>query len=294
MKSGVDYPLVSIYITTKNRPLLLKRALESLLKQTYKNIEVLVFNDGSDIIYIESYAKIINEFEESDLYIKYYNNLDSIGACAARNYMISRATGKYVTGLDDDDFFFPKRIELFVNATMDNDYAFLCANGASDCNNSSLTEGGFVINFNDMKNYNCVGNQIFIEKIKLMSVGGFDEHMPAWQDYDTWFRILKKYNKAYKLKARTMFVDTNTERVRISTTSKAHQGYLKFIEKHKPLLNEDNLLSLKYNDLINRKEHFSIIDPYLLKKPKLWLRIFIQRSVYYYPFLYKAYRLLIK
>ncbi|EGD7793379.1 hypothetical protein DP299_08070, partial [Escherichia coli] len=44
-------PLVSVYITTKNRPVFLERALKSVVNQTYKKIEILICNDGSDDCY---------------------------------------------------------------------------------------------------------------------------------------------------------------------------------------------------------------------------------------------------
>ncbi|HGY8487146.1 TPA: glycosyltransferase family 2 protein, partial [Escherichia coli] len=52
--------LISVYITTQNRPMLLQRALISLLQQTYRNFEVLVCNDASDEKYRSEYEKVIN------------------------------------------------------------------------------------------------------------------------------------------------------------------------------------------------------------------------------------------
>ncbi|QKN03717.1 hypothetical protein HPE41_13630 [Escherichia coli] len=72
-----------------------------------------------------------------------------------------------------------------------------------------------------------------------------------------------------------MYIDTDLSRHRISTTSKAYLGYQAFIRKHSSDLNAYNLLSLKYNDLINRKEKFSILKFELLRKPFLllgWLK----------------------
>ncbi|HAU9576670.1 TPA: hypothetical protein JE279_005436, partial [Escherichia coli] len=209
--------------------------------------------------------------------------------------LIENARGVFITGLDDDDYFFPDRIKLFVE-NYDDKYAFLCANGSlnNDCLNKKTIDGGKVITFEEMKNYNLIGNQIFIRRERLIDIGGFDKNMPAWQDYDTWFRLLKKYYCCYKLNARTMYIDTDLSRHRISTTSKAYLGYQAFIRKHSSDLNAYNLLSLKYNDLINRKEKFSILKFELLRKPFLFIRLAKERSVYYYPHIYIIYRKIFK
>ena len=286
-----DKPLVSVYVTTKDRPDYLKRALESLSSQTYKHIQVLVCNDGSKISYEEAYNELVQKYTNCFESFVYVCNVVSLGACLSRNKLLSLAKGKFVTGLDDDDFFFPKRIELFIKNYNEN-YAFLCAKGSLNIKDQYNREadGGEVITFEQLKNCNLVGNQIFVEKKRLLEISGFDKNMPAWQDYDTWFRLLEKYDRCYKLNARTMFIDTNILRERISTTSKAHYGYRAFIEKHASKLSKYNLLSLKYNDLINRKEKFPIFTKDLISNPKLLIRVFKERSVYYYPSLYSFYR----
>ena len=281
--------LVSVYITTKNRPEYLERALNSLVRQTYKNIEVLVCNDGSDRKFKNQYSLIVDKFQSSFNDFVYIENEISQGACAARNILIDRATGRYITGLDDDDYFFENRVELFLSLYKD-EYAFVC--GASSFN-SKKTESynikdlqGHKISFEQLKNSNVVGNQIFTERYKIIENGGFDRDMPAWQDYDLWFRLLIKYRNAYKLEMKTMFVDVDTNRERITTSSNAYLGYLKFINKHRSLLNENNLIHLKYNDLLHRKQKFSLLNIDLIKRPILLLSIFKRRLSYECPSLY--------
>ena len=290
-------PLVSVYITTKNRPVFLERALKSVVNQTYKKIEILICNDGSDDCYDKDYNAVINKYTTlfQNINIEYRKNIESLGACESRNLLIENARGVFITGLDDDDYFFPDRIKLFVE-NYDDKYAFLCANGSlnNDCLNKKTIDGGKVITFEEMKNYNLIGNQIFIRRERLIDIGGFDKNMPAWQDYDTWFRLLKKYYCCYKLNARTMYIDTDLSRHRISTTSKAYLGYQAFIRKHSSDLNAYNLLSLKYNDLINRKEKFPILKFELLRKPFLFIRLAKERSVYYSPHIYIIYRKIFK
>lgn len=287
--------LVSVYITTLNRPELLDRALESLTRQTFKSFEVLICDDASDEIYHESYKRIISKYDSKFHVLKYIKNDLRKGACYSRNILINMSSARFITGLDDDDAFHPQRLELFINFwhAYSGNYSFICSGVNNLSYKSSIDTKdyhGKEINYDDMKNFNMVGNQIFIEKNKLLLVSGFDVNMPAWQDYDTWFRIIKKFGKAYKLDKTTMLLDTSEDRKRITTSSNAYNGYQCFIKKHTVELNADNLLSLKYIDLINRKQKFSVMNKDLLGKYRMQVMLLKYKSIYDFPILYKLYK----
>src|SRR3954454_1519728 len=103
--------LVSIYIPTKDRLPLLKRAVDSVLAQTVRNIELIIVSDGSSDETCD-YVRSI----KSDIQIRLIDNESSHGACHARNQAIELAKGRFITGLDDDDYFMPHRIERFLTA----------------------------------------------------------------------------------------------------------------------------------------------------------------------------------
>ncbi|MBL7457227.1 hypothetical protein IL408_24280, partial [Escherichia coli] len=68
-----------------------------------------------------------------------------------------------------------------------------------------INHDGIEIDFNQMKNGNKMGNQVFVERDKLIHCGMFDEEMPAWQDYDTWFRLIQRFGTAYKISQPSMY-----------------------------------------------------------------------------------------
>ena len=103
-------PLVSIYIPTKNRLKLLKRAINSVRAQTYPNTEIIIVDDGSTDG-TKEYLKTLEK--ESNIVVIYRDK--SYGATDARNLAIKKSKGDFLTGLDDDDFILPDRIEYFVN-----------------------------------------------------------------------------------------------------------------------------------------------------------------------------------
>ena len=103
--------LVSVYIPTYNRLNLLKRAIESVRKQSYKNLEIIIVDDGSKdgtVEYLEAISKV-------DKRIIYFLKKKNTGACESRNIALKNASGYFITGLDDDDYFLENRIEKFVN-----------------------------------------------------------------------------------------------------------------------------------------------------------------------------------
>lgn len=96
----MNFPLVSVYIPTRNRSKLLHRAVHSVLEQSYDNFEVIIVDDGSTD---ETYT-IAKELENQNKNIIVLRNEIARGACVSRNLAISHSKGEYITGLDDDDY----------------------------------------------------------------------------------------------------------------------------------------------------------------------------------------------
>lgn len=103
-------PLVTVYIPTYNRVDLLKRAVESVQAQTYQNLEIIIVDDCSTDFTHQYLQQLANE----DKRVKYFIKEKNSGACVSRNIAIENATGEFITGLDDDDFFLESRIDEFM------------------------------------------------------------------------------------------------------------------------------------------------------------------------------------
>ena len=226
-------PLVSVYIPTKNRRKLLERAIESVLNQTYEQVELIVVNDGST----DDTQQYLESLEGMGK-LKVIYNATSKGANCSRNMAIDCANGTYVTGLDDDDYFDHDRIETFVKA-YDDRYSFLCANQKYVRGNRFVIKSSFtgIITLEHLLAYNVVGNQIFTVKKHFLDVGGFDESLSACQDYDLWVRMVKKLGNAYKINNANYTVDEEATSNRITTSSKAFSSYLKVYQSQKHFMN---------------------------------------------------------
>jgi len=101
-------PLVSILVPTYNRKWLLPRTLQSLLNQSYRNIEIMLINDfGEDV------QDIVSQFNDSR--INYLQNPSNLGLAGARNTGLKNCTGDRICLCDDDDIYMKYAIEIRVH-----------------------------------------------------------------------------------------------------------------------------------------------------------------------------------
>ena len=101
----MDNPFFTVVIPTYNRSNLLKRAVVSVLDQTFDDFEIIIIDDHST----DDTCSVVSSF--SDPRIKYAINHRKKGACGARNTGIFVAKGKWVAFLDDDDVWLPDKLE---------------------------------------------------------------------------------------------------------------------------------------------------------------------------------------
>lgn len=282
-----DRPLVSVYIASKNRRPLLEQAIDSVLCQTYRPIEIIVVDDGSDDdthSFLEALA-----LKQSEL--KFYRFEQSRGAPAARNKAIELACGDFVTGLDDDDLFCPNRVEDFIAEWASSKFSFLCSRYVykDRCGEFASSRREGLINFQQIKRTNVIGNQIFVPRASMLELGGFDCSLKSWQDYDMWLRLMQKFGPAKRIASTSYIVDQSEDRVRITASSNAHLGYLQFIEKHRKILTKSEITLHRLNDLFNRNESIALSELLsYLSNPSCFRR---GLSVYLkskYPNLYRA------
>ncbi|MFI2744579.1 glycosyltransferase [Zhouia sp. PK063] len=230
--------LVSVYITTRNRPNLLERALNSVLNQTYRHIEIIIVDDCSD----KDLSYLIDKYNgTNNIEIFLLRNDTPKGACHSRNRAITIAKGKYLTGLDDDDEFVPTRIEVFIK-NYNHELSFIGANDKILNPNGKV----FLSKRPENVNYkmvlssceNLVGNQIFTEVYKWREAGGFDEQFPALQDFEAYFRIMKNFGAAKILSEPLQIIYKNDDIKRITTRTNQLYGLILFYFKYKNLMNE--------------------------------------------------------
>lgn len=189
-------PLVSVIIPTYNRPAFLGETLDSVLGQTYKNIEIIVVDDGSPGSEIE---ELIQEMQAKDN-IKYYKISNSGKPSRPRNYGFAKSKGQYLAFLDDDDIWDATKIQKQVDVLEANlDF------GIAHCYCKVIDEHGTLTNeiigkpkrtsdkHGDVKmrmigNWTLMMPTPLIRRTVLEKVGLFDEEIASAEDVELYTR----------------------------------------------------------------------------------------------------------
>lgn len=116
------YPKVSIIIPVYNRSNLIEQCIDSLLNQTYKNIEIIIINDNSSDSTLNKLDKYINNNK-----IMILSNINNYGCYTSINFGLKFVTGEYVTVHGADDISLPNRIEEIINIMLENNL-LMCGN----------------------------------------------------------------------------------------------------------------------------------------------------------------------
>lgn len=115
-----DQPLISIIVPTCKRSDMLTRAVDSILNQTWKNIEIIIVNDNEpDSEFDKSTKKSLEKYKNNKK-VKIISTPGLTGGGKARNFAIKHCTGEYVAFLDDDDRFLPEKLEKQYKFMIDN------------------------------------------------------------------------------------------------------------------------------------------------------------------------------
>ncbi|MBQ6774328.1 MAG: glycosyltransferase family 2 protein [Synergistaceae bacterium] len=115
--------LISIIIPAYNTQEYIHRAIESSLRQSYKNIEIIIINDGST----DETLRTAQTYADKDNRIKIFHQ-ENKGVSSARNHGIREARGKYITFLDSDDWFEDDAVEILLAAQLDYPDKIIIAN----------------------------------------------------------------------------------------------------------------------------------------------------------------------
>ncbi len=179
--------LISVVVPTYNRARFVGRAVESVLGQTHFDLELIVVDDGSS----DNTGALLESFSDPRLKVLRQENR---GVSAARNRGLALAQGAFLALLDSDDYFLPRKLSQ--------QYAFMRETGYAVCQTDEIwiRRGREV---NPMRKHEkppvlrlekalemCLASPscVMFTRGFLEDVGGFDESLPACEDYDFWLR----------------------------------------------------------------------------------------------------------
>jgi len=187
-------PLISVIIPVYNNESTIQETIESVLTQSFSDLELIVINDGSQ----DSTLKIVSSILDPRLKVFSYPNA---GLAATRNRGISHASGEYISFIDADDLWTPDKLEAQFKALQANPQAAVAYSWTDwiDESGQFLRPGGHISVKGDVfatllvRDFVESGSNPLIRAEALAEVGGFDESLPAVEDWDMWLRLAARY-----------------------------------------------------------------------------------------------------
>lgn len=191
----MDYGLVSVVVPVYNREGLVPFAIDSILGQTYHNLEVVLINDGSTDNSLAVLRNYEHQFPDKVRVIDQANQ----GQVKARNVGIRASKGRYIAFLDSDDVWRPEKLELQLPEFGPGVGLVYC--GAEFVNNEGACLGFEVVDPDLTGNIytqlliknRMTGGTVVVSREALDQVGLFDEELRAAENWDLWIRVCKQY-----------------------------------------------------------------------------------------------------
>ena len=211
---------ISVIIPTYNRETLIVDSINSVLNQTYKNIEVIIVDDGS----VDNTQQEIDKIKDNR--IKYIKLEKNYGAPTARNIGIKNAVGQLISFQDSDDILYPNKLEkqfhniINKNSNLDfckikvifnSSYHHYVPNKVQEKN---IMKGNFFTEL--IANGNYISTQSILVRKKFIEKYYFDVNMPRLQDYELILRMIPKVKLSY---TRAVLVDLHIQKDSLQTSN---------------------------------------------------------------------------
>ena len=195
-------PLVTIIAICYNHEQFIEECLQSIINQTYKNIELIIVDDFS----VDKSREIMLIFSQKNIGINCIFNKYNVGNCRSFNQALKIAKGKYIIDLSTDDVLKPNRIEEQVKKFEESDNIGIVFSDAEYIDeysnwlglfykkNQRIPEGNIYEDI--LKKSFIMPSSMMIRKSILDKLGGYDENL-SYEDFDFWVRSSRRYDYAY-------------------------------------------------------------------------------------------------
>lgn len=261
--------LVSIIIPTYNGADKIKRAVDSVLLQTYKNIEIIIVDDNGIMSHQQIQTeRILTDYISSGKVIYIPHEVNRNGS-AARNTGIKKAKGEYICFLDDDDEFLANKTEFQVNTfdLLDPSYGMVFGKVRERLKGNRIRERK--INFNEetfLFDFLCdavpaCSSTVMIRREILNTVVGWDESFKRHQDWEFFSRIAAEYKVAFLDEVLIQKNRFDSNLPKDGKTTEVYRDH--FLNKMNPII---NTLSIQEQKTIYNHHYTDVGKVYLKNK----------------------------
>ena len=186
-------PILSIIMPCYNQAQYIDEAIQSVIRQTYKDWELIIVDDGST----DDSFSIAKRYAQSDSRIKAFSQ-DNGGPSKARNNGVKRSSGKYIMFFDSDDRLAPQYLDIGVQ--------YMTSHPECTVFYSRLKRFGKMndevgIHFISYEQELCVSSLFLtciIKRSDFVRIGGFDEQMKGYEDWEMFIRLLYHNDNVYQ------------------------------------------------------------------------------------------------
>ncbi|TRW92205.1 glycosyltransferase family 2 protein [Candidatus Methylobacter oryzae] len=192
-KNSTAEPLTSLIVRTKNRPCFLQEALQSICRQTYPNIEIVIVNDGG-----EDVSGVADSFTNQVSAIQLVQLTASLGRSGAANQGLSAANGEFIGFLDDDDLLEPNHVEELIrfaqhHAAQTVYSATRVISVDADGNNHDITVYSTSFSASHLLYENFIPIHSVLFRRELIADNTcFDTDFDFFEDWDFWLQLSRK------------------------------------------------------------------------------------------------------
>ena len=193
MNKIIKNPLISVLLSVYNDDKNIKKSIDSILSQSYKNIELLVIDDCSS----DKTFEIINEITDSR--IRIFRNKKNQGLTKSLNTLIKVSKGQILARQDSDDISLPNRLELQYNELQKSQLDACTTRAYVKDSKRSIPRFSHLLPLRIVKKYKnpFIHGTLMVRKNAILDVGMYDESMKYAQDYKLFLELLEKN---YKIK----------------------------------------------------------------------------------------------
>tara|TARA_Y100001970_G_scaffold282424_1_gene395244 strand:- start:13506 stop:14192 length:687 start_codon:yes stop_codon:yes gene_type:complete len=189
----IENPLISVLLSVYNDDKNIKKSIDSILSQSYKNIELLVIDDCST----DKTYEIINEIKDSR--VKIFRNKDNKGLTKSLNILIKESKGQILARQDSDDVSLPNRLEIQYSELQKSQLDACTTRAHIKNSKRSIPRFSHLLPLSIVIKYKnpFIHGTLMIRKSVILNIGMYDENIKYAQDYKLFLELLKKN---YKIK----------------------------------------------------------------------------------------------
>jgi len=272
-------PKVSIVLPTHNGSKYIQRSVESCLNQTYKNVQLVIVNDGSS----DNTSEIIKSFKDERIH--FCDLPKNLGIVGALNKGFSLTTGEFLSWTSDDNYYDSRAIEVMVNTLRENqslDFVYAQYNVVDE--DDQFVRMGRVEPPKGLDIDNYVGGCFLFRRKVYESIGDFNPDSFLVEDYEYWLRVREKFRMkkideclyTYRMHEGNLTAQYKEDEVQ-SQVEKVRDQFIRPWKSH-------FLHGKKYfyqNDLINAKPHLKkafALNPFYIQTWRLIALMYLNPS----------------